>query len=215
MGDPQTIADYMDERVCCRVDAGEDLATPAGVSEDLLSALSTVGLGGRTVLDVGCGAGGLCLELLERGATRAVGIDLSPEAIRQARLATRGRGLASRVQFAVGDGAATPLDPADVVVLDKVYCCFFDPDALLRNTLPAASAVYAIVLPPSEGFRGRLARLVIGAENLWRRLKRNDFRAYVHDVPALEAEILDAGFRPSIVQRRPLWDVRIYVRDGA
>ena len=214
MRDPQTIADYMDERVCCRVDAGDDLATPAGVSEDLVSALSTVGLGGRTVLDIGCGAGGLCLALLERGATHAVGIDLSPQAIRQARLASRDRGLASRVRFDVGDGAATRLEPADVVVLDKVYCCFFDPEALLRNTLPAATAVYAVVLPPSEGVRGRLARLAIGAENLWRKLKRNDFRAYVHDVPALEAEILAAGFRQSIVQRRPLWDVRIYVRTG-
>src|SRR5207245_11758406 len=35
----------------------------------------------RSVLDLGCGAGGLSLELLREGAGRAGGLDVSPELI--------------------------------------------------------------------------------------------------------------------------------------
>jgi malonyl-CoA O-methyltransferase len=42
-------------------------------------------LRGRTILDVGCGTGRYMLETLRRGATRVVGLDLSPQMLRRAR----------------------------------------------------------------------------------------------------------------------------------
>jgi SAM-dependent methyltransferase len=202
----------MDARICCQVPADARATPPKGVSEQLLKALESGGIGGRSVIDVGCGAGGLCLALLDRGAASVLGVDLSPQAIDQARRASRLRGLADRAAFRVADGSQVAFDRADVVVLDKVYCCYFDAAALLANTLPAAMNTYAIVLPPSRGVRGAIARSAIGLENLGRRLKGDQFRAYVHDVAGLDAAIREAGFQAVLRRRRLLWEIRIYAR---
>lgn len=212
--DPRVIADYMDVRVCCRLRADDGSTRLRGVSRPLVTALESVGIRGRSVLDVGCGAGELCLTLLDRGAVAAAGVDLSPRSVERARQTSREHGVADRVTFRVGDGSQAVLAAADVVVLDKVYCCYFDPAALMANTVPAARQTYAIVLPPSRGLRGVLARTAIGLENLGRRVRGNPFRGYVHDVTDLDAAIRAAGFRPALRRRRLLWDIRIYARHG-
>ncbi|HEX5949846.1 MAG TPA: class I SAM-dependent methyltransferase, partial [Actinomycetota bacterium] len=185
------------------------------VSNDLLRGLEDAGLRDRTILDVGCGAGGLLLEALDRGARVATGFDLSTASIEQARLISSERGLGDRATFAVADGSAAPLDAHDVVVLDKVFCCFADADRLLTNTLQAAGSVYAFSVPPSVGLRGAACRALARLENAWHALRPRrygGFRAHVHDVGALEAGIRAAGFRPAFARRRLWWDVRVYGR---
>src|SRR3990170_2032141 len=54
-----------------------------------------------------------------------------------------GRGVGDRTSFEVGDGAAVELPTSDIVVLNRVVCCYPDIDALLTNTLAAAGSVYA------------------------------------------------------------------------
>src|SRR5438046_10734368 len=51
----------------------------------------------RSVLDLGCGAGGLSLELLKEGAANAVGFELSPEVIGSARELATADGFGGRV----------------------------------------------------------------------------------------------------------------------
>jgi SAM-dependent methyltransferase len=186
-----------------------------GVSRDLVRGLEEAGLRGRTILDVGCGAGGLIFEALERGATAATGFDLSSTSIEQARLISSERGLDDRATFAVADGSSTPLGPHDVVVLDKVYCCFANADRLLENSLPAARSLYAFAVPPSSGLRGAVARAIASIENGWYRLRPRrfgGFRVHVHDVGVLDAGVRAAGFRPRFVRRRLGWDVVVYGR---
>ncbi|HEU4355992.1 MAG TPA: class I SAM-dependent methyltransferase [Actinomycetota bacterium] len=185
------------------------------VSTDLIRGLEEAGLGGRTVLDVGCGAGGLIFETLERGASTATGVDLSSMSVEQARRISRERGLEDRTTFAVGDGSSVPLDPHDVVVLDKVFCCFADADRLLANSLPAARSVYAFSVPPSSGIRGAIARGRVWIENLGYRLRprrSGGFRARVHDVGKLDAGVRAAGFTPRFQRRRFGWDLAVYAR---
>ncbi|HZD79097.1 MAG TPA: class I SAM-dependent methyltransferase [Actinomycetota bacterium] len=186
-----------------------------GPSRDLLAGLSEVGLRDRTVLDVGCSAGVLAFETLEGGASRVTGIDLSPAAIQEAGRIAGERGLADRATFQVADGASAPLVPHDVVVLDKVFCCYPNVDRLLANSLGAARALYAFSLPPSDGLRGALQRAFSAVANRWYRLRRRtfgDFRTYVHDVAALEARVREAGFEHRFGRRRLGWDLAIYVR---
>jgi SAM-dependent methyltransferase len=138
---------------CCFDDWSADYARRArsrelgGVSEDLIDGLERAGLEGRTILDVGCGAGGLVMEALERGATSATGVDLSPASIDEARRIASERGLAARTRFEVANGASVRLEPHDVVVLDKVFCCDGDVEGLLRNSLDAERLVPA---PPED-----------------------------------------------------------------
>lgn len=186
-----------------------------GVSTDLIRGLAVAGLEGRTVLDVGCGAGGLVLETLDRGAVGATGLDLSAVSIGEARRIAAERGHADRARFEVADGASTALPPHDVVVLDKVFCCYPDVDGLLANSLSAAGSVYAFSVPPSGGFRGGIRKAFAWVTNRWYRLrpgKFGGFREYVHDVAALDARVREAGFTTAFTRRRFGWDLVVYAR---
>lgn len=189
---------------------------PDAVTRALLDALDDSGLRDRSLLEVGCGVGELTLACLDRGAARATGTDLSTEAIDQARSLAAERGLAARARFVVADGSTAPLERHDVVALNRVICCFPDADGLVHHTSAAAQATYAVVLPRSDGLAGLLTRTLVGAGNALFRLRRRTFgsyRAFVHDVAALDLRLREAGLRP--VHRRHVryvWHLAVYER---
>lgn len=190
--------------------------TVAGVTAPLLAALEEAGIRGRSVLDVGCGIGDLAIEAVTRGATRAFGVELSAKAVEEARHLAVDRRVADRTSFDVGDGSKVPLPQADVVVLNRVFCCYPDVDALLENSLSAARSVYAFTTPPSTGLRGALVRSQTRFANLWYRLrdrKFQGFRVFVHDVGRIDARVRAAGFHPiRSERRRVVWHMAVYVR---
>jgi magnesium-protoporphyrin O-methyltransferase len=193
--------------------------TVARVTTRLLAALDRVGLDGRTVLDVGCGAGDLTLAAITHGADRATGVDLGAGAIGEARQLASARGLADRARFEVADGSADPLPPADVVVLHRVLCCFPDAGRLLGNTLRVSGHVFAFTAPADRGPVGALNRGLVALANRWYRLRRRRFRGYrsfVHDLDVADEIIRSAGFEPAQRARTGLiWDLRVYVRPGS
>jgi release factor glutamine methyltransferase len=75
-----------------------------------------------TILDLGTGTGCLLLAILsERKLATGIGIDLSREAIRVAKLNTAGLGLGDRARFVSGDWSTWRLGPADVVISNPPY----------------------------------------------------------------------------------------------
>lgn len=189
--------------------------TSTKITARLLSALEGTGLEGRSLLDVGCGAGDLALAALARGAERATGFDLGEGAIGSARELAAERGLAARATFAVGDGAAIDLPRADVVSLNRVLCCYPHVDALLTNTLGAAGSVYGFTAPVDRGMIGAANRFTTWVGNGWYRLrakKFRGFRAFVHDLVVVDERIRAAGFAPVRRERRGLWHLAVYAR---
>ena len=190
--------------------------TVAGVTAPLLDALERTGLAGRTVLDVGCGVGDLMLALLARGASTGTGMDLGVGGIRQARDLASSRGLADRATFVVGDGAVVPLAAADVVVLNRVVCCYPDVDALIANATGAAQRVFAFTAPVDRGTIGAFNRASTWCSNRWyalRREKYRGFRVFVHDLDAVERKIRAAGFERTHDDRvRAVWRLEVFAR---
>ena len=190
--------------------------TAAGVTAPLLSALEATGLEGRSILDVGCGIGDLVTSALTRGASQAFGIDLSSKAVEEARRLARERGVADRTTFEVGDGADASLPKSDVVVLNRVFCCYPDIDGLLGNSLSAAGTTYAFTTPRSRGLSGAVVRFQNVFGNLWYRMrakKFQGFRTFVHDVDRIDARVRAAGFLPIESRRRRfVWHLAVYVR---
>ncbi len=191
-------------------------ATAAGITAVLLDALTEAGLDDRTILDVGCGVGDLAIETVRRGADRASGVELSAESIARARELADERGVGDRTSFEVGDGATMSLPRADVVVLNRVVCCYPDVEALLTNTLAVTGTVYAFTVPPSRGIPGLIAKVLVAMSNAWYRLrdrKFRGFRTFVHDVDTIDERVRAAGFRPVRRElRRLAWELAIYAR---
>jgi SAM-dependent methyltransferase len=197
-----------------RVRGGDGFGRP--VTRALFEAIAQTGLSGRSVLDIGCGVGDFALQAVARGADRAVGYDLSTTMIEEGTRLAAERGLAARVRLHVGDGAAVELPPSDVVVLNRVFCCYPDVTRLLENSLGAARSVYAFTIPPSRGIRGLLARVSARLENIWYALrpkKYGGFRVFVHDVDAIDRRVRSDGFRPMTRGMRGLsWHLAVYAR---
>jgi magnesium-protoporphyrin O-methyltransferase len=190
--------------------------TVAGVTAPLLAALEAAGITGKSILDIGCGIGDLATEAASRGASQAFGIDLSTKAVEEARRLASERGVADRVTFEVGDGAEASLPRADVVVLNRVFCCYPNVDGLLDNSLSAAGTTYAFTTPRSRGPSGAIVKVQTWFDNLWYRVRERKFqgfRTFVHDVGKIDARVQAAGFRPVQTQRRRLvWHMAVYVR---
>ncbi|MGH2774244.1 MAG: class I SAM-dependent methyltransferase [Actinomycetota bacterium] len=180
--------------------------------QPLADALAATGIQGKSVLEIGCGVGVLSLELARRGFDSVRGIDLSPESVATATSEARADGLAEKVRFEVGNGATDPLEPRDVVVLDRVLCCYPRAQELITHTLEAARQEYAFTLPRNEGALRYYWQAGFGIENAYHALRRRRFRAYLHDLKLIDQWLRDQAFSPRQRFSRRGWLHAVYVR---
>jgi SAM-dependent methyltransferase len=209
----EPIARFFD-RECCATAHANGGDEPDALGDVLIDALEHAGWSGGTVLEFGSGAGGLSRELVRRGAAAVTGVDLSPQSVSYATGRAASAGMADRLTYRVADAARMPLEPHDAVVSEAVVCCYPDATAVLANTLPVARRAYVLALPESRGVFGLGVRLVVRLANAWQWLRRDDFRAYVHDVDAIDSTIRAAGFEPAFNGRQRHWRVLGYRRSG-
>jgi len=207
------IARHFDAKTAERLARGQDPGLVA-VSERLSDALLSLDPTGRTVLELGCGRGGLLLRLVQAGATHASGVDLSSAGIDATRNRFEGARLSDRARLSVGDAAHVPLEPHDWVILDRVMCCYPDVEGLMANTVPAARQIYAFTVPTSRGWRGVIARLEERLENAWNTLRGQACPGYVHDLDLIEEHLARAGFQLRHRDRQRLWHIAIYERSA-
>ena len=168
------------------------------------------GVEGATVLEIGGGVGDLQVELLQRGAAKATNLELSPAYEEEAARLLAESGLADRVERRLHDIAVDPdaVEPADVVVLNRVVCCYPDYRRLLSAAAGHARQLVVFSHPP----RNPVSRTVIGAENLRNRLTGREFRAYVHPPGAMLAVLAECGMRPVTPSQGRLWRVEAVAR---
>src|SRR5215210_6559964 len=97
-------------------------------AEKIVEMVAQGGVQGATVLEIGGGAGEIQLELLKRGAASATNLELSPAYEPEAAALTAEAGFTGRVQRRLVDIATDPaaVQSADIVVLNRVVCCYPD-----------------------------------------------------------------------------------------
>ena len=207
------IARQLDAKAAAHAADGWD-AGLLPVSLRLSEALLELDPTGKSVLEAGCGRGGLLLGLVKAGAVATTGVDLSPASIHAARDRFEHSGLSDRADLSVGDAALVPLERHDWVVLDRVLCCYPDVEQLLGNTLPAALQIYAFSVPSSRGWRGALARFDWGLDNLWGTFRGRPRPGFVHDLDLIERYVGNAGFRLRRTYHRRYWHIVVYERSA-
>ncbi len=177
----------------------------------LLEGIRQAGLEEATLLEIGCGAGHLHQALLQAGARQAVGVDLSARLLGEARRQAQQAGLSARTDYRQGDfvALADEIPAADIAILDKVVCCYPDPERLLAAALDRTRRVLALTYPRDR----LLTRSGVALMAALLRLTGCRFRPYVHDPASIERWIRHAGFRRHCRARTFAWLTEIHLRD--
>jgi SAM-dependent methyltransferase len=176
----------------------------------ILKGLKEAGVRGKTVLDIGCGVGNLHLTLLQQGAARAVGVEISEGMIKRAEGLANNLKLRDRVDYVRGDYVelAERIDRSDIVVLDKVVCCYAEPERLIAASTAKCKQLYAVSYP-RDSFLGRVA---MGIPALLGRVLRWSFHPYYHPPGLLLGAITHEGLTEVFSESTWIWQVRVFRR---
>lgn len=170
------------------------------------------GLEGLTLLEIGSGMGALHLELLSKGAASAIGIDASSAAIQASDALADEMGFANRIEHRRGDFVELQdeIVEADIVLLDRVVCCYPEMEALMEGAAERAKRFVGLSMPRSTWWIRAGFRVI----NVIEKLLRRPFRAYYHDHAELDAVVTGQGFRKVYQAPAGLWETKVFERTG-
>ena len=179
------------------------------LSQTLVDALTET-VDGRSVLEVGGGVGAIQVELLKAGASRVTSVEMSSEYEAAARILLHAEGLEDRVDRRVGDFAesGSSVGEADLVVLNRVVCCYPHLSRLLEAAVPKAKEQLALTFPRQR----RLVKLQWALTNVWSWLRRRDFRAYLHPPDEIFARVGSSGFKVAFQDQTVVWQTAVFVK---
>jgi magnesium-protoporphyrin O-methyltransferase len=159
----------------------------------------------RTLLEVGGGVGAIALELLKAGVSRAVSVELTPTYEEAATDLLREAHLEDRIERRLMDfaEAGPEVEMADLVVMNRVICCYPDMPKLAGAAADHARAVLVMSFP-NERWWTRLG-LMLG--NLGLRITRRQFQVFLHPPDLIVATAERHGFRTRFNDPGRIWQV--------
>ncbi len=165
---------------------------------------------GADLLEIGCGPGYLHRALLNAGAARATGVDLSERMLSVARKEAKAEGLDGRTDYRQGDFTqlTDEIPNADVVILDKVICCYPDWERLVERSLEKSRRLYAFTIPRDRA----LTRLGLGAMRWGLTRAGCCYQPFLHDPAQIDKRVAASGFRRIYEARTLSWLTRVYAR---
>lgn len=183
---------------------------PGKTTGSLLEALKQRGIEKLTLLDIGGGVGVIQHELLQAGAGGSTHVDASSAYLEASREEAERRGHSDRSSYHYGDfvALAPQLEPADIVTLDRVICCYHDMPALVGLSAARARKLYGLVFPRDTWW----IKLGVPFINVLLRLRREPFRVFAHPTGAVDAVVRDQGLALRFHRRFLIWQVMVYQR---
>jgi 2-polyprenyl-3-methyl-5-hydroxy-6-metoxy-1,4-benzoquinol methylase len=163
------------------------------------------GVDGRTLLEVGGGIGAIEIELLKAGFARAVNVELTPTYEESARELLQEAGLADRVERKLMDFAAADasIEAADVVVMNRVICCYPDMPKLAGAAAEHARGMLVMSFPNRRWW----TRLGVTLSNIGFSVIGMQFRVFLHKPSQILAAVEERGFKTRLNQPGLLWQV--------
>jgi magnesium-protoporphyrin O-methyltransferase len=177
----------------------------------LAEAVNARGVQGASLLEIGGGVGGLHLELIKRGAARAMEVELSSAYLAAAQSVAEQVGQRDKVEYRLADFAreAEAVPAAEVVILHRVVCCYPDMPGLITAASQHARRLMALSFPRGAWYMRLFGKLL--NFSMW--LTRSGFRFYVHPPEAILHTAAAAGLR--LVQQRSSWPWQVAVFERA
>jgi hypothetical protein len=176
-----------------------------GTSREIVDYLKSEGVHGQTLLEVGGGVGAVQIELLKAGAESAVSIELTPTYERVAAGLLEEVGLRDRVERKVTDfvEAASEVDAADIVVLNRVLCCYHDMPRLAGAAADHTRSLLVLSYPRRTWW----TVASFGLFNWFLALFRRQFHVFVHKPKDIIATARRHGLEPVLDRRGAFWTV--------
>ena len=176
----------------------------------LLKSLGGIDLSGKTFLDIGGGIGAMTFESFKRGIASAQHVDISAAYSKAFQGEADKRGLGQRIQSITGDfvNVHDVVSTADVVVLDKVICCYKEFEPLVLHASQKADGWIAFSVPRNVWW----VRLYDAFDNKWRALKGKPFPTYVHSTDRIDEILVNEGFYNLRKSYYREWFIAVYQR---
>lgn len=177
----------------------------------MLAAVPASALPGARVLEIGGGIGALQAELLLAGAGHGEVIELvggyEPYANELADLL----GLGDRTSFRVADVLDDPgaVDPADIVLLNRVICCSADGLELTATAARLSRGMLLLSFPRDT----LLVRWLSRVQDALFRLLRRQFRFYVRPESRIIAAAEEQGLTLVRRERDLVWEYLAFRRE--
>jgi hypothetical protein len=157
------------------------------------------------LLEVGGGIGAIQIELLKAGMTRAVNIELTPTYEEAAKGILREAGLEDRVERRVADfaQAAGEVTGADIVILNRVVCCYPDMPKLVGAAADHTRETLVLSVPKERWW----TRAMLGIGDLALRVARREFQVFLHSPDKIIATAERHGMKPTFNRTGSFWQV--------
>jgi 2-polyprenyl-3-methyl-5-hydroxy-6-metoxy-1,4-benzoquinol methylase len=181
-----------------------------GTSRRIFDFIRARDVEGKTLLEVGGGIGAIELELLKAGMAQAVNIELTPTYEAAAAELIIEAGLGDRVERSVMDfaEAGSSVEAADVVVMNRVICCYPDMPRLAGAAADRAKGMLVMSFPNRRWW----TRLGLTVANFGFRIVRLQFRVFLHPPALILAAVEQRGFKIGLNQPGLLWQLVAFDR---
>ena len=180
------------------------------MASSMVEYLISEGVEGAGVLEVGGGVGAIQVELLKAGVARSVNIELSSGYDEAAQKLAKEEGIEERIIRRIGDFVEhqEELEPADIVVMNKVICCYPWMEQIMEAAVSKTGKYLALVFPREKWW----TKLGLALENGLMALRKCDYRAFVHPVADIESVATNAGLVVRYTDSNLMWQALVFER---
>jgi 2-polyprenyl-3-methyl-5-hydroxy-6-metoxy-1,4-benzoquinol methylase len=176
-----------------------------GTSRRIVEVLKEQGVEGMTLLEVGGGIGAIQIELLKAGLSRAVSVELTPTYEESAAALLSEAGFEDRVERRVMDfvDAGAEIGAADIVVMNRVICCYPDVSRLAGAAAEHAKGLLVMSFPKERWW----TRVLLWMANFGMAVTRRQFRTFLHPMEQIVAITQKHGLELSINKPGLFWQI--------
>jgi magnesium-protoporphyrin O-methyltransferase len=181
-------------------------------SKPLFKLIERLNLQGKSLIDIGGGIGSLSFELIKKGIVKSTLVDISEAHIITCEQESIRMGIQHRIHCLQGDFLEKMIEipAADLVVLDKVICCYAQYEHLIRNSVNKSKKWYAFSLPKDVWW----VHVSQGLEKLWNRLKGKSFPTFIHPVKDIVGIMASSGFQKIAQSDYKEWTMMVFEKNG-